>query len=283
MVLRKSPKKPRPLAGIRNPLVVGEVRQTDHHRGFSLGSCGLFVMLCVGILLGGCTRSSAPTKVTGKPAASVTPKSVSKTEPSNVETNSNSPTGAEEEKTMSNENGLATATFASGCYWCTEAVFQRLDGVENVVSGAMGGHVENPTYHDICTGTTGHAECIQFNYDPAKVSYETLLEVFWKTHDPTTLNMQGADVGPQYRSAVFYHTDEQRELAEKYKKKLDAAGVFDNPIVTEITEASQFYTAKADHQNFYNQNPNHGYCSYVIRPKLEKLEAVFADKLKKSQ
>lgn len=182
---------------------------------------------------------------------------------------------------MTNENGLATATFAAGCYWCTEAVFQRLDGVENVVSGAMGGQVENPTYEDICTGQSGHAECIQFNYDPAKIAYEDLLEVFWKTHDPTTLNMQGADVGTQYRSAVFYHSDEQRDLAEKYKKKLDESGAFDHPIVTEITEASKFYSAKAAHQNFYNDNNGNGYCRNVIVPKIEKLQAVFADKLKK--
>ncbi len=184
-------------------------------------------------------------------------------------------------ETTMQESSANLATFASGCYWCTEAVFQRIEGVENVVSGAMGGQHPNPTYEDICTGTTGHAECVHFQYDPAKVDYETLLEVFWKTHDPTTLNRQGADSGTQYRSAVFYHSEEQKRLAEAYKAKLDAAGVFDNPIVTEITEASQFFPAKAAHQDFYNSNPNHGYCGYVIRPKVEKLEAVFADKLKK--
>ena len=184
---------------------------------------------------------------------------------------------------MQTPDGLAAATFAAGCYWCTEAVFQRIEGVQDVVSGAMGGHVENPTYRELCGGTSGHAECIHFNYDPAKVSYETLLEVFWKTHDPTTLNKQGADEGPQYRSAVFYHSEEQRELAEKYKAKLDEAGVFDSPIVTEITAASEFYSAKADHQNFYNSNPGNRYCSLVIRPKVDKLEAVFADKLKSSE
>ena len=182
-----------------------------------------------------------------------------------------------------NDQSLATATFGSGCYWCTEAIFQRIDGVENVVSGFMGGHVENPTYEQVCNMDTGHAEVIHFNYDPSKVRFEELLEVFWKTHDPTTPNQQGADVGPQYRSAVFYHSDEQKALAESYKAKLDESGAFENRIVTEISPASQFFPAKSQHQNFYNANPNQGYCNFVIRPKLEKLQAVFGDKLKQAE
>jgi peptide-methionine (S)-S-oxide reductase len=174
---------------------------------------------------------------------------------------------------------METATFGSGCFWCTEAVFQRLKGVESVVSGYGGGSVENPTYEEVCSGDTGHAEAIQIKYDPSQIKYDEILEVFWKTHDPTTLNQQGNDYGTQYRSAVFYHNDEQRKLAEEYKKKLDAAKIWDRPIVTEITPFTNFYPAEKYHQNFYNNNPNQPYCSYIIRPKLKKLEEVFRDKL----
>jgi peptide-methionine (S)-S-oxide reductase len=174
---------------------------------------------------------------------------------------------------------METATFGSGCFWCTEAVFQRLKGVEKVTSGYSGGFVENPSYQEVCNGDTGHAEVTQIQYDPAQISFEELLEVFWKTHDPTTLNQQGNDYGTQYRSAVFYHNDEQKRLAEEYKKKLDAAKVWDRPIVTEITKFTNFYPAEQYHQNYYNNNPNQGYCSYIIRPKVKKLEEVFRDKL----
>jgi peptide-methionine (S)-S-oxide reductase len=179
--------------------------------------------------------------------------------------------------------GVATATFGNGCFWCTEAVFQRLKGVRTVVSGYSGGTVKNPTYAQVCTGTTGHAEAIQITFDPASISYEELLEVFWQTHDPTTLNRQGPDVGTQYRSVIFYHSDQQKELAEKYKKKLDAAGMFGQPIVTQIVPYTAFYRAEAHHQNFYNENPNQGYCRVMIRPKLEKLKKVFHDKLKSDE
>jgi peptide-methionine (S)-S-oxide reductase len=174
---------------------------------------------------------------------------------------------------------METATFGSGCFWCTEAVFQRLKGVESVVSGYSGGFVENPSYEEVCTGTTGHAEATQIKYDPAQISYEELLEVFWKTHDPTTLNQQGNDFGPQYRSAIFYHNDEQRRLAEEYKKKLDAAHIWDKPIVTEIAPFTNFYPAENYHQDYFNRNPNQPYCAYIIRPKVKKLEDVFRDKL----
>lgn len=177
--------------------------------------------------------------------------------------------------------GLETATFGNGCFWCTEAVFQQIDGVEKVVSGYIGGKVKNPTYREVCTGLTGHAEAIQISYDPKKVSFEELLEIFWQTHDPTTLNRQGADVGTQYRSAIFYHSDEQRKLSEGYKQKLNEAGAFDKPIVTEITAATEFYPAEDYHQNYYNLNGKAPYCAYVIAPKLEKLKSVFARKLKK--
>lgn len=173
------------------------------------------------------------------------------------------------------------ATFGSGCFWCTEAIFQRVDGVIKVVSGYEGGSVKNPTYKQVCEGTTGHAECTQITFDPAKVSYAELLKIFWKTHDPTTLNRQGNDVGTQYRSVIFYHNAEQKALAEKYKKELDASGAWDKPLVTEITATSTFYPAEDYHQNYFNDNPGQGYCAFVIRPKVEKFEAVFKDKLKK--
>ena len=184
---------------------------------------------------------------------------------------------AENEK----EKKLETATFGSGCFWCTEAVFQRVKGVEKVASGYMGGKTKNPTYKDVCTGLTGHAEVIQVQYDPSVVSFAELLEVFWKTHDPTTLNRQGADEGTQYRSVVFFHSKAQQEEAELYKKKLDEAKIYPDPIVTEISPASEFYVAEGYHQNYFNDNPNQGYCRLVITPKLEKFEKVFKDKLKK--
>lgn len=175
---------------------------------------------------------------------------------------------------------LAQATFGSGCFWCSEAVFQQLKGVARVVSGYSGGRTKNPTYDDICSGTTGHAEVIQVTYDPQVVSYDDLLEVFWKTHDPTTLNRQGNDVGTQYRSVVFFHDDEQRRLAVYYKERLDAAGAFRAKIVTEISPLAEFYPAENYHQNYFQDNARQPYCSFVIRPKLEKLRQAFAEKLR---
>jgi len=176
--------------------------------------------------------------------------------------------------------GTKLATFAGGCFWCTEAVFERVDGVTEVTSGYIGGEVENPTYEQICSGTTGHAEAIQFRYDPAKVTYTELLEIFFGTHDPTTLNRQGPDSGTQYRSAVFTHDDEQMQTARSVKKTLDESGVFLSPIVTEITPAPRFWPAETYHQDYYENNPNAGYCMMVVRPKVEKLEKVFREKLK---
>lgn len=175
---------------------------------------------------------------------------------------------------------LETATFASGCFWCTEAVFQNLRGVKSVVSGYSGGKGENPTYEDVCTGRTGHAEVIQVTFDPKVISFDELLKVFWQTHDPTTPNQQGHDIGTQYRSAVFYHNDEQRDVAEKYKKQLDAAKTFAKPIVTEITPFTKFYPAEKYHQNYFNQNPAQSYCQFVIRPKVEKFNKEFKALLK---
>ena len=176
---------------------------------------------------------------------------------------------------------LETATFGAGCFWCVEAVFKMLDGVQQVESGYMGGLTDNPTYEDVCTGTTGHAEVIQITFDSDKISFKDLLEVFWKTHDPTTLNRQGNDRGTQYRSAVFYHSDEQKQLAEKYKQELNEAEAFPNPIVTEITEVSKMFVAEDYHQNYFALNQSNPYCRAVIPPKLEKLKKVFGDKLKK--
>lgn len=175
-----------------------------------------------------------------------------------------------------------TATFATGCFWCTEAIFTSLEGVIQVTSGYTGGKVKNPTYKAVCSGETGHAECLQILYNPAKISFDALLEVFWETHDPTTLNRQGNDVGTQYRSGVFYHTEEQREKTLKYKDALEKSGAFDRPIVTEITPFEVFYPAEDYHQQYYELNGDtNPYCQLVIRPKLEKFRKVFKDKLKK--
>jgi peptide-methionine (S)-S-oxide reductase len=181
---------------------------------------------------------------------------------------------------MSTTN-LDTATLGTGCFWCTEAIFQQLNGVVKVTSGYSGGQVDDPTYKQICTGTTGHAECLKIVYDTDIVSFDALLEVFWQVHDPTTLNRQGADVGTQYRSVVFYHNDEQRETAQKYMNELNKSGAFGNPIVTTLEPLTRFYPAEDYHQNYFNGNKNSNpYCSIVIKPKLEKFQKVFKDKLK---
>lgn len=185
-----------------------------------------------------------------------------------------------ERRPMNGKPEWKLATFGNGCFWCTEAVFQRLKGVEKVEPGYSGGHVENPTYEQVCTGTTGHAESIQISYDPSIVPYDQLLEVFWKTHDPTTKNRQGNDIGPQYRSVVFYHDEEQKRLADGYKMKLEEERIWNRPIVTEIVPFSRFWPAEDYHRNYYNNNPSKGYCSVVITPKIEKLKKIFKDRLK---
>lgn len=175
---------------------------------------------------------------------------------------------------------LKTAVFAGGCFWCTEAMFSELKGVKKVISGYSGGKVANPTYDQVCTGLTGHAECTQITYDPKQVTFGELLEVFWMTHDPTTLNRQGADTGTQYRSAIFYMDEDQKQEALAYKAKLEKEKIWKDPIVTEITKFEKFYPAEDYHQEYYKNNPNQGYCRIVITPKLEKFKKVFADKLK---
>lgn len=178
------------------------------------------------------------------------------------------------EKSHSSKN-MELATLGAGCFWCVEAVFQTIDGVIKVESGYSGGNVKNPTYEAVCSGKTGHAEVCQLTYDPSKVSYEKILEAFWLSHDPTTLNRQGNDVGTQYRSVIYYHSDEQRKIAEKYKEKLNKSGSFKSSVVTEISPFSAFYKAENYHQNYYNNNKNQPYCSYVIQPKLEKFRKVW--------
>jgi len=175
---------------------------------------------------------------------------------------------------------MDTATFGAGCFWCVEAQFQLLDGVILVQSGFEGGTVKNPSYKEVCNGTTGHAEVCQILYDPAKITYDELLAAFWKSHDPTQLNRQGNDVGTQYRSVIYYHNEKQKELAEKYKKELSASGAWSKPLVTEISPASTFYKAEDYHQDYFNLNGNESYCQYVIQPKVEKFKKVFKDKLK---
>jgi peptide-methionine (S)-S-oxide reductase len=183
---------------------------------------------------------------------------------------------------MSETGTLDTITLGGGCFWCVEAIYQRLNGVESVASGYSGGHVKNPAYREVCNGTTGHAEVVQITYNPAVVSLEEILKVFFTVHDPTTLNRQGNDVGTQYRSAIFYRTEEQKRIAEEVKGGLDKSGAFDAPIVTEITAFDKFYKAEDYHQNYYNENKNSNpYCQFVIVPKVEKFEKYFSDKLKK--
>lgn len=173
-----------------------------------------------------------------------------------------------------------TATLANGCFWCTEAIFKRLKGVHSVQSGYTGGSTENPTYEQVCSGNTGHAEALQLTFDPKKISYKTLLEIFWHTHNPTTLNKQGNDVGTQYRSAIFYHDDMQKELAETSKQKLTAEKAFEDPIVTEIVPFTTFYPAEDYHKNYYDNNRFAPYCSVVIDPKVRKLMNDYSDKIK---
>lgn len=175
---------------------------------------------------------------------------------------------------------MEKATLAGGCFWCTEAIFKRLKGVISVVPGYAGGKVENPTYEEVCTGTTGHAEAIQIEFDPKIISYEKILEVFWHTHNPTTLNRQGNDVGPQYRSSIFYHTDEQKKIAEESKMNLEKEDIYDGNIVTEIAPFTNFYVAEDYHKNYFDRNKGDSYCDFIITPKVQKLLREFRNDLK---
>jgi len=175
---------------------------------------------------------------------------------------------------------LEIATFGGGCFWCIEAVFQRLKGVEKVVSGYAGGHKENPTYKEVCSGTTGHAEVCQIYYDPQQITYQELLEVFFTAHDPTTLNRQGADVGTQYRSIILYHNEQQKSIATHFIQRLEESKIFNSPIVTELKPFTTFYPAEDYHQNYYNNNPTQPYCTFVVKPKVEKIKKLFSEKIK---
>lgn len=181
---------------------------------------------------------------------------------------------------ITDANGLDTITLGAGCFWCVEAIFEMIDGVEKVQSGYSNGHVKNPSYKAVCTGQTGHAEVCQITFDPSRVGLETLLEAFWSSHDPTTPNRQGADVGTQYRSGVYYHNEEQRLIAEEYKSRLNEQKVFPNPVVTEIVPIENFYPAENYHQDYFAANPDQGYCRMVIAPKVDKFKKVFEGKLK---
>lgn len=172
---------------------------------------------------------------------------------------------------------LDTATLGAGCFWCVEAIFQQIKGVDTAISGYMGGRIARPTYKEVCSGLTGHVEVVQITFDPAIVPYERLLEVFWKTHDPTTPNRQGADEGTQYRSVVFYHSNEQKLTAEKIKEAFNASKVFDAPVITGVEPASEFYKAEDYHQNYFRENGEQPYCRAVVRPKVEKFEKLFRD------
>ncbi len=190
--------------------------------------------------------------------------------------------GEQQEKNLTMKVHTETATFGAGCYWCVEAIFQRLIGVIAVESGFSGGHVRNPTYKEVCTGTTGHAEVCNIIFDPSVISYVELLEVFWKTHDPTTLNRQGNDMGTQYRSAIFFHNEQQHQLALEMKEKLEKAKIWADPIVTEIVAFEVFYRAEDFHQDYYHENASQPYCRFVITPKVEKFEKIFKEKISPS-
>jgi peptide-methionine (S)-S-oxide reductase len=198
-------------------------------------------------------------------------------------TTSNATNSNNNNRNKNNNTGRTeTATLASGCFWCSEAVFARLVGVKSVLPGYSGGHVENPSYDDVCTGRTGHAEAAQIEFDPDIISYEKLLDVFWHTHDPTTLNRQGNDVGTQYRSAIFYHNERQKEIAERSKIELEKKGVYKDPIVTEIVPFKKFYVAEDYHKNYYEDHQNAPYCRFVIAPKIQKLVSKYRSDLKDS-
>ena len=185
------------------------------------------------------------------------------------------------QRAMNNKQQYDTATFGTGCFWCSEAIFDEVKGVVSVMPGYSGGAVPNPTYEMVCTGKTGYAEVIQIVYQPEIISFNELLEIFWQTHDPTTLNRQGADAGTQYRSVIFYHNAEQKKLAEYYKEQLEKSKIWDNPIVTEISPFVKFYKAESYHIDYYKNNPSNSYCNFVITPKIKKFEKIFSDKIKK--
>ena len=254
-------------------------RRTLHGAGTSFAAgLGLGLGLALAALLAACSTETGDAARSGA-GPRTAPGAAQDPAPARSAPTSETRTAPKETRVQSSDSPASKpssasselATFGAGCFWCVEAVLQQLHGVLGVESGYMGGHVENPTYQQVCSGTTGHAEVVQVRYDPAKISYEELLAWFWQLHDPTTKDRQGNDVGPQYRSVIFWHTPAQREAAEKAKREADASGKLARPIVTEITEASTFYAAEQYHQDYYWANKQQGYCRAVIAPKLEKL------------
>jgi peptide-methionine (S)-S-oxide reductase len=215
-----------------------------------------------------------------QPQLSLEPKAVDVPSVETQNGESEKTAGNEVEVIVASEPTTKLATFGGGCFWCVESVFDHLEGVVMAESGYEGGTLVDPWYDAVCSGSTGHAEAVRVHYDPQKISFPELLEVFWKTHDPTTLNSQGNDFGTQYRSAIFYHDDEQKELAKAYMKKIDESGAFNGPLVTEISPTTKFYVAEEYHQDYFAKKPNDPYCNAVLVPKLDKLKKVFADKLK---
>ena len=180
-----------------------------------------------------------------------------------------------------NSKDVELATLAGGCFWCTEAIFNKIQGIKSILPGYTGGRIKNPSYEQVCSGNTGHAEAVQIQFDPKIISFEKILDIFWNTHDPTTLNRQGNDVGTQYRSAIFYHNNRQKEIAEKSKNVLNEKQVYRNPVVTEITSFNDFFAAEEYHKNYYEKNSNEPYCSFVISPKIRKLSQKYGDEIKK--
>lgn len=230
------------------------------------------ILLATALAAAACFVSCGSSRSETRPADSATPDSQARHDPPETPmADRNAPQSGSATPASNPSSTRELATFGAGCYWCTEAVLEQVEGVLDVTSGFMGGHVKDPTYEQVCSGTTGHAEVVQVTFDPSKISYSDLLEWFWRLHDPTTLNRQGNDVGTQYRSVIFYHSDEQKRLAEASRAKAQSSGHFSDPIVTEIVPASEFYSAEAYHQDYYRQNKRQGYCRYVIAPKLDKL------------
>ncbi|MEZ5299532.1 MAG: peptide-methionine (S)-S-oxide reductase MsrA [Verrucomicrobiales bacterium] len=217
----------------------------------------------IAVLGTGCNQSTAEP---GKDGAAKPAESSKSDKPVNADAKSDSAKGDKDKPKTE------VATVAGGCFWCIEAAMERVEGVIDAESGYTGGHVKDPTYEQVCSKRTGHAEAVRISFDPSKISYADILDIFWVAHDPTTLNRQGADVGPQYRSAIFYHSDEQKKIAEASMKRLDESGLYGAKAVTEIAKAEEFYVAEIDHQDYYRLNPNAGYCRVVIEPKLEKLK-----------
>lgn len=201
-----------------------------------------------------------------------------------INTNATNKIMTVESSKLNDQNSLSikrdTATFGAGCFWCVEAIFQRLKGVMSIKSGYAGGELKNPSYKEVCSGSSGHAEVCQIIFDPTIISFDQLLEVFWKTHDPTTLNQQGNDFGTQYRSVIFWHNQEQKNIAEELKKQINDLKAYPNPVITEITQYRNYFEAEGYHQNYYNLNGSEGYCQFVIQPKIEKFEKIFKNKIK---